>query len=328
MSSKIQETGLTRSGNILPETVAGSGFTNRPMRHSILLILLAGFTFLFAQECLLSTAESAGVKAFSVQVTGSGRPMILIPGLGCGGNVWDSTVAHFKGTYQCHVLTLAGFAGQPPIGSPFLGRVREGLSNYIRDQKLQRPIIIGHSLGGFLAFWLGATIPDQVGPIIAVDGVPYIAALRDAKATPESSIGLAQASWMSFVMESPEQFSRSNQRNLAAMITDPNEVRRVAETSNRSDTKAMGQAVFEMMTIDLRPKLKAIRTPVLLIGETSSIRNPDEKKTVEENYRMQVSTIPKHQVLFAPPKVRHFIQLDAPDFFRQEVEAFLKSTNE
>ena len=38
--------------------------------------------------------------------------MILIPGLTCGGDVWKSTVEHFKDRYECHVLTLAGFAGE------------------------------------------------------------------------------------------------------------------------------------------------------------------------------------------------------------------------
>ena len=291
---------------------------------SMLLVHFSFITLLLG--CFSNAAVSAETKAFTVQVTGSGRPMILVPGLGCGSNVWDGTVAHFKETYQCHSVTLAGFAGQPAIGAPFLKRVRDELISYIRDQKLQQPIIIGHSLGGFLAFWLGATIPDQVGPIIAVDGVPYLPALRDVNATPESSLAPAQAAWMGLVMQTPEQFVRNNQRTLAAMITDPQEVRKVAELSNQSDPKAMGQAVLEMLTIDLRPKIKAIRTPVLLIGETSSITNPDERKNIEENYRRQVSTIPTHQVDFAP-KSRHFIQLDNPQFFIQEVESFLKAAH-
>ena len=95
--------------------------------------------------------------AFVVAVTGSGRPMILIPGISCGGNVWAATVNHFKDRYECHVLTLAGFAGQPPLGGePFLERVRDALIEYIRNKKLERPVIVGHSIGGFMAFWLGA----------------------------------------------------------------------------------------------------------------------------------------------------------------------------
>ena len=34
-------------------------------------------------------------------------------------------------------------------------------------------VMVGHSLGGFLALWVAATAPDAVGPIVAVDGVPY-----------------------------------------------------------------------------------------------------------------------------------------------------------
>src|SRR5262245_37138744 len=44
-----------------------------------------------------------------VEVTGKGRPMVLIPGLTCSGDVWRETVAHFADHYQCHVVTLGGF---------------------------------------------------------------------------------------------------------------------------------------------------------------------------------------------------------------------------
>lgn len=252
--------------------------------------------------------------------------MILIPGLGCGGNVWAGTVAHFKNTHQCHVLTLAGFAGQLTIGDPFLKRVREELATYLHEQKLERPIVIGHSLGAFLAFWLGASIPEQVGPIVAVDGVPFYPALRDPSASPQSSLPFAQRQWMGIILQTPEQFARSNQRILAEMITDPKDLQRVAEVSNRSNPKAIGQAFFEMMTIDLRADVKAIQAPVLLIGATASISNPDERKKAEENYRAQVASVPRHKVVFAP-KARHFIQLDEPAFFIQEVEAFLKAAD-
>ncbi|MFZ0035104.1 MAG: alpha/beta hydrolase [Sedimentisphaerales bacterium] len=105
------------------------------------------FTIILCQVSLLEAEEKEGggkPAAFTVKVTGSGRPMILIPGLGCGGNVWDGTVAHFKDRYECHVVTLAGFAGQPSIGGPFLEQVRSGLVEYIRQKKLERPVIVGH----------------------------------------------------------------------------------------------------------------------------------------------------------------------------------------
>src|SRR6201986_2511600 len=65
-------------------------------------------------------ARQKAVAPFSVTVTGWCPPMILIPGLACTGSVWDGAVEHFKDRYECHVVTLAGFAGQPAMGTPVL----------------------------------------------------------------------------------------------------------------------------------------------------------------------------------------------------------------
>ena len=126
----------------------------------IVLSLLAGVMLVLSQGCCLKVAEKPNTKVVTVAVTGTGRPMILIPGIACGGDVWDDSVVHFKNTYQCHVVSLAGFAGQPGISGPLLERVRDALITYINEQKLDRPIIVGHSLGGFVGVSLGASIPD------------------------------------------------------------------------------------------------------------------------------------------------------------------------
>jgi CheY-like chemotaxis protein len=63
-----------------------------------------------------------------VQVTGTGRPILLIPGLASSGDTWTTTVAHLSGRFICHVLTLAGFAGTPPIDGPLFPTVRRDLA--------------------------------------------------------------------------------------------------------------------------------------------------------------------------------------------------------
>jgi pimeloyl-ACP methyl ester carboxylesterase len=223
-------------------------------------------------------------------------------------------------------VTLAGFAGQPAIGEPFLEQVRSGLVEYIRRNKLERPVIVGHSLGGFMAFWLGATAPDQVGPVISVDGVPFYAALMDINATPESAKPFAERMREMYKAQSPQQFAFGFRSSLAVMITDPNAVEKVGRLGSKSDPKAVGQATYELMTTDLRKQVKAIKTPVLLIGATASITDPDQRNAAQENYKLQVAQVPKHKVVFAP-KARHFIQLDEPEFFFGQVESFLKDVD-
>jgi N-formylmaleamate deformylase len=275
-------------------------------------------------------AEDKGVAkkpaAFAVTVTGTGKPMILIPGLGCGGDVWDGTVAHFKDRYQCHVVTLAGFAGQPSIGSPMLPQVRDGLIAYMAEKKLDHPIIVGHSLGGFMAFWVAETASEKVGPVIAVDGVPFFPALMNAKATAESARPFAEQMRSMNEGLSPEQFAENWRGFLASMITNPKDLDMVATSGVKSDPKAVGQAGYELMSTDLRADVKAIKAPVLLIGATASIPDPNARKAAQANYESQIASIPTHKLIFAT-KAKHFIQLDEPDFFYKEVESFLKGTD-
>ena len=292
---------------------------NYPVLLAVLALMFGPAAFINADD----TAMNKSPAAFSVKVTGTGRPMILIPGLSCGGDVWDGTVAHFKNQYECHVLTLAGFAGQPAISAPFLEQVRAAIVKYISDKKLDHPIIIGHSLGGFMAFWVASTAPRQVGPVIAVDGLPFLPAIFNPGTTSESAKTFAEQYRTIYDSQTPEQFREAEQKALVGMITDPKNVEAVNTTAKKSDPKTVGEAFYEMMTTDLRPQVKAIQAPVLLIGATANVQDA-QRPAVEAAYRQQVSTIPKHKVVFAPGS-KHFIQLDASQYFYAQVESFLKA---
>ncbi|MGC4074310.1 MAG: alpha/beta hydrolase [Nibricoccus sp.] len=120
--------------------------TTRRAVSGFLWACMKSIITLFATFALvLSTAFSAAPTAFTVKVTGHGRPMILIPGLTCPGDVWDTTVEHFKDRYECHVLSLAGFGGSPAKPGPVLEPARDELAAYIKSHQLVRPIIVGHS---------------------------------------------------------------------------------------------------------------------------------------------------------------------------------------
>lgn len=52
-----------------------------------------------------------------------------------------------------------------------LDRVIDGLAEYVRQKHLEKPVIVGHSLGGFLALKFAIKYPDLPGRIISLDGV-------------------------------------------------------------------------------------------------------------------------------------------------------------
>ena len=66
---------------------------------------------IIAAAVALATSRAAASPSFTADVSGKGRAVLLIPGLGCPGSVWIQTVAHLEKSYEVHVLQLAGFWG-------------------------------------------------------------------------------------------------------------------------------------------------------------------------------------------------------------------------
>ena len=204
---------------------------------------------------------------FAVKVTGTGSPMILIPGLACSGEVWDSTVARFKDRHACHVLTLAGFAGQPPTkdeGS-YTDAIVKGIAGYIRDKKLDKPAIVGHSLGGFICFKLAAAEPDLVGPIVAVDGFPAAGLIFMPDATDADRKAFTEMFLKKYSDAGKDEFAKL-MRDFFGQMLSGEKLDVAAKWAAASDQKSVVKALGEVFTGDARGGLEKVKSPVLLLG--------------------------------------------------------------
>lgn len=277
-----------------------------------------------------TTLAPAASRAFTVEVTGSGPPMVLIPGLACNGSVWNSVVEHYQNRYRIHVITIKGFAGEPVVAGsaagsvPLLPAVERDLASYLREQGMRGTIVIGHSLGGFLAFALAADEPALVGKVISVDGLPFLGGLFDPSATAEGNKPQARALRDQLAASTPEQHAMQSRASLAMMIKSPDLADRVAKDSGKSDPRTVGEAMYEVLTTDLRPRLPAVRAKTLLIGAGALVPEAARAQVVAI-YQGQIAAIPNHRFVLARD-ARHFVMLDDPAFFFRTVDEFLGAT--
>ena len=280
------------------------------------------FTAAFVVLCSAAAASARDTPAsFTVTVTGRGPAMILIPGLLSSGEVWTSTVERYQDRHTLHTVTLAGFGGPAPIGSPFLSRVRDELIAYVREQRLHQPILVGHSLGGFLAFWIAATSPEHIGGVVAVDGVPFLPALGNPAATAAAMTKTSEQVRSIYDSLSTEQLVAQSRMAMATMITAPADVDRAMAWVTKSDAATAGIAVAEMMTTDLRADIAKISSPVLLIGATGGA--PEVMRpAMEKAYAAQVARLPSARVKITG-NARHFIMFDDPQFLFSSIDEFL-----
>jgi N-formylmaleamate deformylase len=275
--------------------------------------------------CLLTACSAlAQTYSFSVKVVGHGKPVILIPGLTCTGDVWDGTVAQLKTKYQCHVLTLPGFGTQPPISGPYLSHVRDDIIAYVKAKKLDHPAVIGHSLGGFMVYYLAEKEPALWGRLVCVDGVPFLSSLSNPNATAEGMQTIADGVKKQLAAAPADQFKAGIRSTLEQQITDPKNVDAMYKLCSASSQANTAEAISEMLATDARGQEASIQSPLLLIGAAQFATTDDMKSRVEASYQSQIKDIPNGKVIM-DFKSRHFIMLDDPDFFYRAIEDFLQA---
>ena len=273
---------------------------------------------------LLSATASAAPSAFQVKVTGTGAPLILIPGLASSGEVWDGTVAHYcgGGKYQCHVLTLAGFAGVPAIEGPLLPAVEQQLSDYISTQKFKKPVIIGHSLGGFLGLKLAADHPDQVGRLIIVDSLPALGAAQMPSATSAQLKEMGEGMRSKMMTQDAATAAAGQQQMLRTMVTKQEDIDRVAAWGKRSDRVTVINAMADLMSDDMRQDVSRIKAPTLVLGSWIAYKDYGIKPVFEQTYKTQYQQLAGVKVELSD-NARHFIMYDDPAWMYDRIDQFL-----
>lgn len=267
-----------------------------------------------------STQSTATMPtSFNVTVSGAGRPVIFIPGLTCDGHVWDATIAHLHGTFETHVLSLAGFSGTPAIDKPLLPTVHDELIAYIKDHHLDHPILVGHSLGGFMTYWIAETAPDLIAGGVAVDGAPFLPALMNPAATVETS-AKAAAMMRDHMVGKPDEFAESVKQFYGGMILEPSKHMALIEASAKSDPKTTGEAMFFLMQTDLRGEAGKIKAPMTIIAADGNGEIP--RDVLEATWHAQIDSIPTHQLVVVDHS-KHFVMLDQPDAFYAALDAAL-----
>ena len=78
-------------------------------------------------------------------------PVVFLQGLGGAARLWDPQVASFsEAGYAPVALDLLGFGARPPVDHMDFDMLAADLEAAIDARSLERPVIVGHSLGGMV----------------------------------------------------------------------------------------------------------------------------------------------------------------------------------
>ncbi|MFN3790372.1 alpha/beta fold hydrolase [Massilia sp.] len=273
-------------------------------------------------------AERFELKGMLVERHGSGpQPLVLVPGLASGGWVWGQMVRDFAPSHTVYVLTLPGFDGRPAVdGDPF-DAAKGALAELIASRKLVKPVLIGHSLGATLALALAQDLPQGIGGVVAIDGLPVFPRTEDMP--PEQRAAMAEGIRKQMAALTGQAFASQQHQYMRSIgMVDLGKADDAARLSSRSDPAAVAAYMGALLSRDLRPALARIQAPVLMLvpyfAPDAVVLNNITIADKLAYYRELMTGTPRLQVE-AIDKARHFAMVDQPEAVAGAVRRFLNN---
>jgi pimeloyl-ACP methyl ester carboxylesterase len=189
----------------------------------------------------------------SLSITGSGEPVVLVPGMDGTGLLFYRQVPLLARSHRVVTYALRNTAATMDVLVADLARVVDAVAPIER-----RAIIIGESFGGALALSFALANPDRVSRLVILNSFPYFApqlrlrlAVAGLAALPWGAMGLVRR-LTAFRMHSPH--------------THQQEIRRFMELTARASREGYINRLKLLMTYDLRDRLHELRSPTLFLA--------------------------------------------------------------
>jgi pimeloyl-ACP methyl ester carboxylesterase len=107
---------------------------------------------------------------------GSGRPVVLLAGLGSNAHVFDEFAPKLTSRYHVYGITRRGFGNSSaPLTGYSADRLGDDVLAVLDALHLEKPILVGHSIAGEELSSVGSRYPQRVAGLIYLDAGYYYA---------------------------------------------------------------------------------------------------------------------------------------------------------
>jgi non-heme chloroperoxidase len=101
---------------------------------------------------------------------GAGRPIVLLAGLGNTAHVFDDFAPKLTNTYHIYGITRRGFgASSSPASGYSADRLGDDVLAVLDALKIERPVLVGHSIAGEELSSVGTRHPEEVAALVYLE---------------------------------------------------------------------------------------------------------------------------------------------------------------
>jgi 2-(acetamidomethylene)succinate hydrolase len=204
----------------------------------------------------------------------AGPTLVFLHGITANGRVWDPVVERLSGRFRCVAVDQRGHGRSArPTGDVYAAEdYARDVAELIADIGAGPAVVVGHSLGARNAIVAGATYPERVRAVVAIDYVPFLSS--EVFDTLDKRVG-GGADLMFSDLDEARRSLRARYPNHGPRAID---IRAEQGHFRRSDGRYAPLADPEAirstlrgLRADLAPALRAIRVPTLLVRGAESL---------------------------------------------------------
>jgi pimeloyl-ACP methyl ester carboxylesterase len=250
--------------------------------------------------------------------------VILIHGLASSPAVWDRFAPELAKARRVHRLHIAGFDAAAPAGNasdPILTNIAAEIGAYIRRENLEKPALVGHSMGGVIALQAAIQLDQRIAGALIVDALPFFSVLINPIITRIEAAMQADAARAALLAQSPAEFEEGQRTAIERLAISAVDRARALDWALKADRDVMARAMHEVMTTDLRLAIAQIRTPLsVLFAHDGAIQPP--AALWASMWTANYAANPRVRLAMVE-NARHYIMLDQPERFMAEAASFL-----
>lgn len=245
--------------------------------------------------------------------------VLLLHGFGSSLQTWDVWAAKLESHYRVIRLDLPGFGltGPSPLHDYSEAGDLATLMHFVDKLGVASFSVIGHSMGGKMAWGLAAAAPDRVKALVlmAPDGFPEAKDIGTKPYAMPSVMGVIKFSLPKFLVRKSIEPAFFDVNALSDSLVDRYYDMLRAPGVRAAILERSNQTIYT----DPVPRLKQIKAPTLLIwGE-------QDQMIPSSNAQSYAHVLSDSQTVLLP-KLGHLVQEEQPEIALAHVAAFLNST--
>jgi 3-oxoadipate enol-lactonase len=240
-------------------------------------------------------------------------PLVFLHGIGGAARMFRGQLDHFAGDYRAIAWDMPGYGNSTPLPLVSMDALAAALAGFIEELGLDRPVLVGHSLGGMVAQCLLARAPHTARAVV----------LAQTSAAFGSRDPAWQAEFLSARLgpldagRSMAALAESLVADMAGPDADPEGMALARDCLAHTPDSTYRDSVMAMPGFDCRDALARIAVPALVLAGTLDTAAP------AHGMQRMAARIPGAQYV-ALEGVGHLAHLEQPRAFNAAVGQFLR----